>query len=125
MIWEETNFHELVGKTIIEIKHTKDVIYFYCDDGSEYRLFHEYECCELVEVDDICGDLDDLIGEIILVAEESCNQENPEGIVKKYQEKSFTWTFYKLATRKGYVTIRWYGESNGHYSESVRFEKVK
>ena len=49
-------------------------------------------------------------------------QNSPE--LKEDYRDSFTWTFYKFATVKGYVTIRWYGESNGYYSESVEFEKV-
>ena len=74
---------------------------------------------------DIVGELKDLIGSPLLMAEEVSHEgKNPEGVeVPDYQD-SFTWTFYKLATVKGYVTIRWYGESNGFYSESVDFVKI-
>lgn len=118
------NISDLVGKTItkIDINADNDRITIECSDGDEYLMFHAQDCCENVSIEDINGDLNDLIGSPILQAEESSNSEDDP----KYKgEESWTWTFYKLATIKGYVTIRWYGSSNGYYSESVDFVKNK
>ncbi len=119
-------FNELLGKIITEIHINIDSIHFECEDGSEYTMFHMQDCCESVSIEDINGDLDDLIGSPILQAEEETSNENPPNYVieSAYLPESFTWTFYKLATIKGYVTIRWYGSSNGHYSESVDLYKI-
>ena len=71
---------------------------------------------------DIAGDLNDLIGTPLLLVEEVTNEnENPDGVEAPEYQESFTWTFYKLATIKGSVTLSWYGESNGYYNESVSF----
>ena len=115
---------ELKNKIIVKIENSEDEVIFTTDQGDIYKMFHGQDCCESVKVEDIEGDLNDLIGVPILQAEESINREdNPFGFTKEYQD-SFTWTFYKLATIKGYVTIRWYGESNGYYSERVDFVKM-
>jgi hypothetical protein len=114
------NLNELVGKTLTNIEVDKGFlseIKFYCNDGTEYKMYHSQDCCEDVYIEDIAGDIQDLIGYPVLMAEESTSEDNP----KVSGEYSFTWTFYKLATVKGYVTIRWYGTSNGYYSESVDF----
>lgn len=118
-------FKELVGKTLTDVKQNgDDEIIFTDSNGEQYKLYHSQDCCESVTIDDICGDLNDIIGSPIVVAEEATSNENPEGVTKEYQD-SFTWTFYKIDTKKGGVTIRWYGDSNGYYSESVYFVKVK
>jgi len=115
-------FEDLKGKVLKEATVEDREIRFVTVDGDIYRMFHYQDCCETVYVESVVGDVQDLVGEPILVAEEVTSHDNPEGFESEYQE-SFTWTFYKLATRKGYVDIRWYGESNGYYSERVSFEK--
>ena len=122
-------FEELIGKTLSEIVVSKDkeIITFIEDNGKKYEMYHDQNCCESVLVEDICGELDDLIGVPIIRASEDTNSEtNPDDYkVASYGQESFTWTFYNIATAKGHVTIRWYGESNGYYSESVNFREVK
>ena len=128
MGWKDSvEFSTMVGKTLVSIVKNSDddELLFETTDGEKYRMYHSQNCCESVTIDDICGDLEDLIGSPILVAEEAISEgKNPDGVpVPDYQD-SFTWTFYKIDTAKGGVTIRWYGDSNGYYSESVDFEKV-
>jgi len=118
------NFDVLKGLTLKEVNVDGSMIRFVAVNGDTYEMYHDQDCCESVSIESVVGDIEDLIGSEILVAEESSSGENPEDAdVSEYQE-SFTWTFYKLATRKGYVDIRWYGESNGYYSESVSMYKV-
>lgn len=114
-------FHTLKGKTILEIKHSEYELLFVTADKT-YIMHHPQDCCEDVYIESIVGDLDDLIGTPIVMAEEVTNSDEPP-ITES--EESYTWTFYKLATIKGYVDIRWYGSSNGYYSESVSFDEVE
>lgn len=114
---KEVPFSFLIGKVITEIKGLEkdgDEVYFKCIDGTSFKMLHEQDCCESVSINDVCGDVADLLNTPILVAEESTKEGDPA-------YGSSTWTFYKLATIKGSVDIRWYGESNGYYSERVSF----
>ena len=95
----------------------EDSITFYADDGRAWKMHHYQECCESVTIEDICGDVQDLIGDPLAIAEESTT----EGPAAHDCEE---WTFYKLGTVNADVTIRWYGVSNGYYSTSVDFGRV-
>lgn len=122
MYGNELNFSDLKGKTITLIKGGvgDEEIYFKTNDGNTYKMYHRQDCCEGVWVEDIVGDMNDLIGEPLLIADESTHvDENPDGVGVPERQDSFMWIFYRLGTINGDVTIRWYGESNGYYSESV------
>ena len=125
---KEASVGDLIGKTLMSVTqgHGSDgnTITFVTDAGAKYVMYHESDCCESVDIEDICGDLADLVGSPITLAEESSNSEDtPRGLegVTNYTPDSYTWTYYTFATIKGYVDIRWYGESNGYYSERVDF----
>lgn len=107
----------LLGKTFTNIKGGAgdDEIHFIGDES--FTMTHFQDCCESVNVEDVCGDMADLIGSPITFAEEVTNADEPPNY--EYDDYSYTWTFYKLGTAKGSVTIRWLGQSNGYYGESV------
>lgn len=117
------NVSEMLGKTITKIdgaEKDSDEIVFTMSDGSSYKMYHEQDCCEHVSVEEVIGDVQDLIGNPLTMSEEV------EGEHKEDEDnfESATWTFYKLATVKGYVTLRWLGTSNGYYSERVDFVQL-
>ena len=124
-LWKYPDAHisDLIGKTIVEIRGMEKgngTITFTCSDGSTYYMYHEQDCCESVYIEDVIGDVDRLLNNPILMAEERTSHDNQ----MDDSDESFTWTFYALATVKGYVDLRWYGTSNGYYSESVDFKKI-
>lgn len=105
---------DLVGLVPINVAQCKDH-----DDGDmirftflgmEAQLYHIQECCENVWVEDICGDLEDLVGVPILMATETTGEGPGDS----------EWTFYNFSTVKGDVTIRFNGESH-YYSLAVTF----
>lgn len=141
----------MLGITLSSIEANNFEVQFHRDDGSIYRMWHEHDCCERVELIDVCGEWDDLIGTPLLLAEEASNAnieapamlamlgedelksvfvdmlKNGDRYMVDDINESQTWTFYRFGTIKGSVTLRWHGVSNGYYSESVslaRFEKV-
>jgi hypothetical protein len=113
---------EMLGKTLVRIdggERGSEHMTLFASDGTDCALYHSPDCCESVEVEEIVGDLGDLIGSPLLIAEEVTSENEPlEGCTPDYAE-SYTWTFYKLATVRGHVTLRWLGSSNGYYSERV------
>jgi len=122
----DAKFSDLIGKTLVAmtgLEKNSDRVDLFTADGEHFVMRHQQDCCESVSIDDIVGNIEDLIDSPITMADEATSDENPNGVTKEYLD-SFTWTFYKLATVKGYVDIRWYGESNGYYSEGVDFEQV-
>lgn len=119
----DLEFSLLLGKTIAAIQREEDELIFALATGERYALHHHQDCCETVTLEDVSGDLEDLINTPILLAEEVDNSDPPPGKTP-IEYGSETWTYYKLRTIKGSVDIRFYGGSNGYYSESVDFHKV-
>ena len=111
---------KIIGKTAISYTETDGKLILAFDDKTQIKFYHDQDCCESVEIDQIDGDLNSLIGKPLLMAEiaESDGEAKNTGY---YGDDSWTWTFLKLATSNGYVTVKWYGSSNGYYSESVDY----
>ena len=116
MNFKNETISDLVGKTFKSVAAYVggEGMRFISDDGTGFLFHHQQDCCEHVSIEDVVGDLSDLEGTPILSA--TANSKHGEDS----EEGSETWTFYDFRTNKGTVSVRWYGSSNGYYSESVQ-----
>ena len=111
---ENMALNDLRGKKIINIEVSDDKgTLKIVTEQYVFEFYHDQDCCEQVRIEDINGYWSDLIGEVCTLAEES-SKNNYDNM-----NDSQTWTFYKFGSVKGTVVVRWLGESNGYYSESV------
>lgn len=113
-------FDEIIGKIFVSISASFDdaTVTFKTDEGKVYVMYHERDCCESVILQEVIGDIRWLANSPIIRAERRWN------IGRNDDNESSTWTFYEMSTLEGSVTFRWYGTSNGYYSEDVSFERV-
>ena len=117
------SFHRMLNQVMVSVTASDREMVFESESGDVFTFCHLQDCCENVYIEDISGDLEDLIGSPLFMAEEvsedapECDEANSHGCDK--------WYFYKFATGKGYVTVRWFGTSNGYYSTSVDFLETK
>lgn len=120
---------KFIGKIFTAINVSYDQIEFVVSPEEIYIMYHEQDYSESVSVEDINGNITDLLWVPILKASEDTSRSPKTNTFGKgddaisFDDDSATWTFYNLATIKGYVTIRWYGSSNGYYSESVDIKR--
>jgi hypothetical protein len=138
----EFEFEDLKGRILKSVVQEDDLMVFTDSEDSVFHLKHRQACCERVYIESVVGDIADLIGTPILMAESVTNSREgdvPENhmqeswnypddgsdefmtLIKPY---SYTWTFFKLATIRGYVDIRFFGTSNGCYSESASLKCI-
>ena len=93
---------DLVGKVFTRVYATDDTLIFE-NSTDRFVFYHAQDCCESVYIESIVGDLEDLIGEPILRAEESQDLfdiiKNADKDDDDFGDESYTWTFYKFATR--------------------------
>ena len=95
-----------------DVKATDDELIF-TFDKIRVTFKHLQLCCEDVHIEDIVGDINDLIGNPLVVAEVV------EGEIVNLEYGDYQWTYYKFDTIKGGINVRFYGTSNGYYSVGV------
>lgn len=114
----------LVGKTISSIRRESDSLLFECSDGDCFEFYHMQDCCESVSIHDIKPDIQSLVGQRLISVKEEILSDYPLDVPMPEWTDSFTWTIHTFETESNRVVVRWFGESNGYYSESVYMNRT-
>ena len=73
---------DLLNQTIISVngfEEGSDEIRITTKEGNTYRMYHDQDCCESVNINEIIGDVNDILDSPILRAEEKTNSEDTFG----------------------------------------------
>ena len=108
------NIEQLTGMTITAVvyKEVNESLLIHLNTHV-LEMIHFQDCCETVYLADVVGSFEDLIGYPLLEVSES-----RVGITSANAESS-TASYYNFKTVKASVQLRWVGESNGYYSETI------
>jgi hypothetical protein len=122
--WQIAEMKDLLNETPVKIEQSEydgnDSIVLTMLSGREFMLVHRQDCCESVNLESIDGDIQRLLNNPITISNESYNDGNSDN-----GYESSTWSFYHIGTVIDTVTIRFYGSSNGYYSESASLLELK
>ena len=107
------NIEQLTGMTITAVvyKETNESLLIHLNTHV-LEMIHHQDCCETVYLADVVGSFEDLIGYPLLEVSESI-------VDIATADMSSTASYYNFKTIKASVQLRWVGESNGYYSETV------
>ena len=107
------NIEQLTGMTITAVvyKETNESLLIHLNTHV-LEMIHHQDCCETVYLADVVGSFEDLIGYPLLEVSESI-------VDIATEDMSSTASYYNFRTIKASVQLRWVGESNGYYSETV------
>lgn len=120
---------EIVGKVLVKIeglKEESEKVVLHFNDNTQMVFEHYQDCCEYIYLLDYICDVDLSKPTVILQAEERTSNDIScpvTGLGK--DDDSNTWTFYSINTTTGEIFMRWYGSSNGYYSEEVDYRLIQ
>lgn len=115
-------FSDLIGKTLSAVIPIEDGIAFKIRGGGQGQLRGHRSHLSSVVIRDVVGDLSDLVNSPIVMADVEAKDNHD---IIEDEDTGITWTYYKLATQRGYVTISFRGDSlGGRYTENALFEMV-
>ena len=94
-----------------------DQILLTTQSGRQIRIYHEQDCCEHVRIEGTDGEWRELYGKPIL---EAVHEEDGG----EWEGGTCTRTTLTFRVDSATVISRWFGESNGYYSEAVNIEDI-
>lgn len=111
-----TALESLWGAVFERVVRKDDAVYFYpaLKTVPALKLHHVQECCESVYLDDVVGDLKDLMHTPILDAKETYH----------YDKEVGPCYFYDIRTIKGSVTLRFMHENDSNTMYSAKASLV-